>query len=278
MSDVAQKPQTPPAALTIAGSDSSGGAGIQADLKAFAAIGVHGCSAITAITAQNTAGVDAVQVLPSELVGAQISACFVDLPVRAVKTGMLANAPIIEAVADHLHRYRPDADALPVVVDPVMLATSGARLLEPEAVEALIGRLLPLATVLTPNLPEAAALAGGAPDQDPRDLGERLLNLGAAAVLVKGGHADGQRITDWLITPEQIHAFEHTRVPGQHHGTGCALSAAIAAGMARGDGLVEAVDRAMRWLHSSIRAAFPALTGPSRYLGVTGPLAAQDPS
>lgn len=248
--------------MTIAGSDSSGGAGIQADLRAFAAFGVFGCSALTAITAQNTVGVDEVCVLSPDLVAAQIRACLVDLPVGAIKTGMLADRATIDAVVDAVPLNHPAA----LVVDPVMIATSGARLLDADAIDTLRLRLLPRATLVTPNLHEAAALADGTIDDDPRRLGRILLETGAAAVLVKGGHGDGPLSSDWLMRPGQTLEFRRRRVPGRFHGTGCALSAAIAAGLARGQPLERAIERAGHWLHGRIEQAFQPLAGDLRML------------
>jgi hydroxymethylpyrimidine/phosphomethylpyrimidine kinase len=216
--------------LTIAGSDSGGGAGIQADLKAFAAAGVHGMSAIVALTAQNTVGVTAVHELPPDFVVAQLDAVFSDLGVDAAKTGMLFSRPIVEAVAAYLADH-----PVPLVVDPVMLASSGARLLQEDAVDALIRELLPLATVVTPNLMEARALAG---DADRAELAERLVELGAPAVVVTGGHGDP---VDHLFdgrTHVELPVPRHAS--GATHGAGCTHSATLAALLARGLPLVEA--------------------------------------
>ncbi len=240
-------------ALTIAGSDSGGGAGIQADLKAFSALGVYGASVLTAITAQNTRAVTAVEPLSPELVRAQIAAVFDDLEVRAVKIGMLGDPQLIRTVAEGL-RGRD----LAVVVDPVMVAKSGDRLLAADAIAALRSELLPLATVLTPNLPEAAELLGTAPAPDlvTREAQGRALGaLGPGWVLMKGGHADGPTCADLLLGPER-HLLSAPRIATRNtHGTGCSLSAAIAAGMALGLAVPEAVARAHRWLHSAIAAA-----------------------
>jgi hydroxymethylpyrimidine/phosphomethylpyrimidine kinase len=226
-----------PRCITIAGSDSGGGAGIQADLKAFAAAGCFGTSAIVALTAQNTTGVSAVHELPLEFVRAQLDAVFDDIGVDAAKTGMLFSRRVIETVADFLER-RP----VPVVVDPVMVASSGARLLQEEAVEALVERLFPLATVVTPNLPEARALGG---EGEPRELAERIHDLGAPAVVVTGGHTDEP--VDWLFD-----GSKHVPIPvARHesaatHGAGCTHSATLAALLARGESLVEAARDAAR--------------------------------
>jgi hydroxymethylpyrimidine/phosphomethylpyrimidine kinase len=217
--------------LTIAGSDSGGGAGIQADLKAFAAAGCHGMSAIVALTAQNTTGVTAVHEVPPDFVRAQLDAVWSDIGVDAAKTGMLFSRPVIEAVADFLADKR-----LPLVVDPVMLASSGAKLLQDDAVDALVKRLFPLATVVTPNLPEAQALAG---EGSRRDLAERLHELGARAVIVTGGHGDepvdhlfdGSNHVEIAVDWQQVAAT---------HGAGCTHSATLAALLARGETLEEA--------------------------------------
>jgi hydroxymethylpyrimidine/phosphomethylpyrimidine kinase len=246
---------TTAAALTIAGSDSSGGAGIQADLKTFTALGVYGASVLTALTAQNTRGVTAVHAAPPDFVTAQIDAVLDDLDVRAVKTGMLANAPIVRAVAAALTK-RP---ALPVVVDPVMIATSGDPLLEPDAVAAYKSHLIPRAALITPNLAEAAALLG---EDVASDLGaaeaqaRRLLALGTCSVLVKGGHRAGKEAIDVLAFTDG--RVEHIAAPWidtpNTHGTGCTLSAAIAALMAQGTPLLDAVRGAKRYLTSALSA------------------------
>jgi hydroxymethylpyrimidine/phosphomethylpyrimidine kinase len=233
-----------PIALTIAGSDSSGGAGIQADLKTFSAFGVYGASVITALTAQNTRGVTAVEPIAPGFIAAQMEAVLSDLDVGAIKTGMLANAAIVDTVAARLRQ----GPALPLVVDPVMVATSGDVLLEPEAIEAIQLRLAPLATLLTPNLPEAARLLGTAPaasDAEAAAQAEALLRLGCRAVLVKGGHGLGDTAVDILCDATGLERFERPKVDTRHtHGTGCTLSAAIAALLAGGATLREAVGRA----------------------------------
>jgi len=242
-----------PVALSIAGSDSSGGAGIQADLSAFAAFGVHGATAITAVTAQNRAGVRAVQIVPPALVRAQIDAVFDDGEVRAAKLGMLAEAGIVDAVADALVRRRPRW----LVIDPVMVASSGARLLREDAVAALRARLLPLADCLTPNLDEAAALLDvprAANEAQMLEQGRALLALGARAVLMKGGHAPLPEAVDLLVQPQGARRFSAPWIVGADtHGTGCRLSAAIAASLARGDALEAAVDAAKRHLGEHLR-------------------------
>ena len=241
-------------ALTIAGSDSGGGAGIQADLKTFSALGVYGTSAITAITAQNTQRVTAVEILSPTLVAAQIAAVLDDIRIDAINIGMLGRADVIEAVAKALL-----GSSAPLVLDPVMVAKSGDALLQDDAVAALIRRLLPRADLVTPNLPEAARLLAVPPAQTPGDVeaqGQALIAMGARAVLMKGGHAAGPICTDLLITRDDVLTFSAPRLATQNtHGTGCTLSAAIAAGLAKGMALDAAVRRAHAWLHSAIAAA-----------------------
>ncbi|HEY8551111.1 MAG TPA: bifunctional hydroxymethylpyrimidine kinase/phosphomethylpyrimidine kinase [Vicinamibacterales bacterium] len=226
--------------LTIAGSDSGGGAGIQADLKTFAAYGVYGTSALTAVTAQNTVGVTAVQPLPSELVTAQIEAVISDIGTDAVKTGMLATAAIVEAVAAAIESLE-----LPlVVVDPVMMAKSGDALLDAEAQGAIRSELFPKAYLVTPNVPEAEALASMriASLDDAKEAARRLHKLGPHAVIVKGGHLPGEEVVDVLYDGHEFHEFRGPRVAGVNtHGTGCTFASAIAAGLARGVELREAV-------------------------------------
>ncbi len=243
-------------ALTIAGSDSSGGAGIQADLKTFAAHGVFGLSALTAVTAQNTRGVADVAVMRPALVLAQIEAVVTDMGADATKIGMLANAPVARAVADAIERHA----LRHVVLDPVMISTSGARLLDDDAVAVLRGRLLPLASVVTPNVFEAEALTGQrvATVADLGRAARRLVELGARTVLVKGGHLDGPAV-DVLFDGRVAIEFATDRVPGRHtHGTGCTLSAAIAANLALGEDLTSAVGRAKDYVTRAIRQA-PAI-------------------
>jgi len=244
-----------PVALTIAGSDSSGGAGIQADLKTFAALGVYGASAITALTAQNTQGVAGVYQVPANFVTAQIEAVFSDLDVGAVKIGMVAQRASMDAIASALRHWSPRH----VVLDPVMVATSGDRLLAPEAVEALRTKLVPLASVITPNLPEAAALLDepmATSEVDITNQGQRLLALGCGAVLIKGGHGQGAESIDYLISERGTIVLAAPRVATKNtHGTGCSLSSAIAAGLAKGDGLELAVRNAKIWISAAIAAA-----------------------
>lgn len=235
-----------PIALTVASSDSGGGAGVQADLKAFARCGVHGTSAIVALTAQNTVGVTAIHQCPPEFISAQLAALLTDLPPRAVKTGMLFSAPIITTVADALA-----GTGLPLVVDPVMLASSGAQLLRKDAVSALTGRLFPLATVVTPNLMEAQALTGLA-STDRAELAEALVALGAPAALVTGGH--GERPADHLYADGQHLDIPVSRHPvPATHGAGCTHSAALAACLAHGDPLPVAARRAARLAGDAVR-------------------------
>lgn len=243
-----------PIALTIAGSDSGGGAGIQADLKTFCALGVYGASVITALTAQNTRGVSMVEPASPAMIAAQMDAVFSDLAVRAVKLGMLGDAQAIAVVAEGL-----TGQAVPVVLDPVMVAKSGDRLLPADALEALRTLLLPRATLLTPNLPEAADLLGTTPARDEAGMleqGHALRGLGPQAVLMKGGHSEGPECVDLLIEGTGV---TRLTAPRQHtsntHGTGCTLSAAIAAGLAQGMALPDAVARAHTWLQGAISAA-----------------------
>jgi hydroxymethylpyrimidine/phosphomethylpyrimidine kinase len=242
-------------ALTIAGSDSGGGAGIQADLKTFAALGVYGASAITALTAQNTQGVDAVLAVPPDFVGAQIWAAAGDLEVAAIKIGMLATAPVIGAVADGL----ADFQGVPVVLDPVMVAASGDKLLDEDAIATLRARLLPLATLITPNLPEAAALlevSEARNEQEMSEQGAALLAIGARAVLVKGGHLRGEQAVDLLVTAEGVEHFAAPRVATRNtHGTGCTLSSAIAAELAKGASLRDAVARSKSFVTEALKQA-----------------------
>jgi hydroxymethylpyrimidine/phosphomethylpyrimidine kinase len=246
---------TIPIALTIAGSDPSGGAGIQADLKTFAAFGVYGASVITALTAQNTQGVSGIHRVPAEFVSAQVDAVFSDLDVKAVKIGMVAQGSVIDAIAAGLQRWSPKH----VVVDPVMVATSGDRLLMPDAVNALRQKLIPRAQILTPNLPEAAALLDEPIASSVADIarqGARLLAMGCGAVLIKGGHGQGAESIDYLIAKEGIVVLPAPRIATQNtHGTGCSLSSAIAAGLAKGDELDAAVRNAKRWISAAIAAA-----------------------
>jgi len=270
------KTPAPPIALTVAGSDSCGGAGIQADLRTFTRWAVEGASVITAITAQNTLAVSAVTVTATDMVRAQIEAVFEDLPVRALKTGMLANADIIKTVVNAIDAARRSHPTLQVVVDPVMVATAGARLLDAEAEAVLRDELLPRADLITPNLPEATALLGQkAALADSMDaMAEALLALGCQAVLLKGGHGHQATVEDLLIRVggHEGQRFSHPRRPVQIHGTGCTLSAAITAGLAHGWSMTEAVARAIDWLHVLIEQTYPPVRGELALLPVaSGP-------
>ena len=243
-----------PIALTIAGSDSGGGAGIQADLKAFSALGVYGASVITALTAQNTRAVTRVEPASPAMIAAQIAAVFDDLDIRAVKLGMLGGVDAIRTVAEGLSG-RP----VPIVLDPVMVAKSGDALLPDDAVTTLRDVILPMASLLTPNLPEAARLLDCAPATDAAAMesqGRALMGLGAQAVLMKGGHGAGDICTDLLITATGTHTLTAPRLATRNtHGTGCTLSAAIAAGLAQGMDMGAAVTRAHAYLQGAIAAA-----------------------
>ena len=246
---------TIPIALTIAGSDSGGGAGIQADLKTFAACGVYGASVITALTAQNTQGVAGIHDVPAEFITAQIDAVFSDLGVKAVKIGMVARREAIEAIVAGLDRWKPKH----MVVDPVMVATSGDRLLSPDAIDALRTKLFPRASLITPNLPEAAALLNepiAEGDAAIEAQGRRLLALGCPAVLIKGGHGSGPESTDILIDLQSVIRLAAPRIATTNtHGTGCSLSSAIAAGLAKGHTLEAAVRDAKAYVSAAIAAA-----------------------
>ena len=245
-----------PTALSIAGSDPSGGAGVQADLKTFSARGVYGMTVLTALTAQNTQGVTAIEVLTPEFLTAQLDTVFADVRVGAVKVGMIANAPLANAVAEGLRRH---ASALPVVVDPVMVAKGGARLLDPEAVTAVTEKLLPCATVITPNFPEAAALLRCREATSRAEMERQarsLLTLGASAVLLKGGLLTSEFSPDILASNTELTWLNAPRIPTQNtHGTGCSLSAAIAAELAKGLTVGAAVGSAKQYLTGAIRHA-----------------------
>jgi hydroxymethylpyrimidine/phosphomethylpyrimidine kinase len=242
-------------AVTLAGSDSSGGAGIQADLKTFAALGVYGASVITALTAQNTQGVTAIHDVPVDFIEAQIDTVFSDLDVAAVKIGMLSQVAIIETVAKGLERHR----ARNIVLDPVMVATSGDRLLAADAVEALRNVLIPRAVVVTPNLPEAAALTGATAARNEREMeiqARELLTLGARNVLIKGGHGSGDESVDLLVGEGEVLRLSARRVATKNtHGTGCTLSSAIAAGLAKGLDLKTAAREAKAYITAAVAAA-----------------------
>ncbi len=239
--------------LVVAGSDSGGGAGIQADIKAILALGAHAATAVTALTAQDTNGVHGVHQVPPAFVRQQMAVVLADIGADAVKTGMLGDAATIEAVAAELRGRR-----LPLVLDPVMVAKGGARLLDPAALGALRAALLPLATLLTPNIPEAEALLGRAIPDHAAALGaaRALLALGVPAVLLKGGHLDGPVARDVLAAADGVHVLENPRIDTRHtHGTGCTLASAVAAGLAQGMALVPAVHRARAYVQAAIQAA-----------------------
>jgi hydroxymethylpyrimidine/phosphomethylpyrimidine kinase len=248
-----------PCACTIAGSDSGGGAGIQADLKTFTALGVWGTTVITAVTAQHPGAVTGVWPLPPEAVAAQIEAVLEGFPIRAFKTGMLANREIILTVAEHL------PGGIPLVVDPVMVATSGGILMEPGAGEALMEALLPLATIVTPNLAEAAALAGSGPittEEGMRLAAGRILEMGPQAVIVKGGHLATRDAVDLLVDRDGELLLRGERYPYDVHGSGCSFSAALAAFLARGEPVREAAVHAKAFMGPALRNAYPSQQGP----------------
>lgn len=258
--------------LIIAGSDSGGGAGIQADIKAVSALGAYAMTAITALTAQNTMGVQGVYPIPTDFLEQQMESVLSDLGADCLKTGMLHDSAVIETVVDAVDRLGPD---VPLVVDPVMVAKGGAALLVDEAVETLRSKLVPRATVLTPNIPEAEALAGRtvSGDADLDALGEALLALGPKAVLLKGGHMDGSTVRDRLVTESGIRVFVNQRIDTPHtHGTGCTLASSIAAGIAQGLTLEDAVARAEAYLHEAIRTApgYGGGHGPVNHLHTVG--------
>lgn len=244
----------PPIALTIAGSDSGGGAGIQADLRSFSAFGVHGLSAITAVTAQNTQGVTAIEMLSERVVRAQIDAVLDDFPIGAIKTGMIGTPALARTIRLALEQH-PD---IPLVVDPVLIATTGAALSRGKLVAAMKRHLLPRADLLTPNLPEAEQLLDRSirSREDLLDAAHRLQALGARAVLLKGGHLPGRRVHDVLLSAHGIRWFSHRRIAVEGHGTGCSLASAIAAGLARGDALEEAVAAAVEFVHQALALAY----------------------
>ena len=245
---------SPPRALTVAGSDSGGGAGIQADLKTFAAFGVYGSSVLTAVTAQNTLGVSAVQEIDTDVIAAQIDAVMSDIGADAVKTGMLSSAAIIETVVDGLRRH----DVETLVVDPVMVAASGDRLLREDAVATMKSELIPLALVLTPNAPEAEALTGVSvgSDEEAREAARAIAGMGARNVVVKGGHMPGSEAVDLFFDGSSFEVFRAPRIDTRStHGTGCTFASAIAAGLALGRDLPDAIGEAKRYVTGAIRHA-----------------------
>jgi hydroxymethylpyrimidine/phosphomethylpyrimidine kinase len=258
-----------PVALTIAGSDSGGGAGIQADLKTFQAFGVFGTSALTAITAQNTLGVRAVHAVPGAVVREQIDAVAADFTIGAVKTGMLATRELVELVADAIAQQR----LANYVLDPVMVATSGDRLLANDAVQAILARLLPLCALVTPNLDEARIMTGlpVADVEAMRVAAEQLVERGARAALIKGGHLSGDHIVDVLYDGKDVTTYERTRIlTSSTHGTGCTLSAGVTAGLAHGRTLKRSVEAALAFVHRAIATA-PGIGhghGPLNFQGV----------
>jgi len=258
-------------AVTIAGSDSGGGAGIQADLKTFAALGVYGASVITALTAQNTQGVSAIYDVPADFIAAQIDAVFSDLDIGAVKIGMLSQGAAIEAVAKGLARHR----AKNIVLDPVMVASSGDSLLARGAVDALRTLLIPRALVVTPNLPEAAALTGASPARNEAEMeiqAREILALGARHVLIKGGHGEGEESVDLLVGQGEVVRLSAKRIATKNtHGTGCTLSSAIAAGLAKGRDVVTACQEAKSYVTAAIAHAGELKIGQNSELG-HGPL------
>lgn len=256
--------------LICAGSDSGGGAGIQADIKAVTALGAYAMTAITALTAQNTLGVQGVVGVAPDFIRQQMRSVLEDLGADSIKTGMLHDAATIHAVCDELAALAPD---LPLVADPVMVATAGSRLLADDAVETLRQRLLPVAMVITPNIPEAEALTGLTITDEAgmRDAAQALLAMGARAVLLKGGHLEGEVLVDLLATPQMLHRYEDRRIVTRHtHGTGCTLASSVAAGLAQGLALEPAVRRARAYVRAAILRApgFGAGHGPLDH-GVT---------
>lgn len=254
-----------PIALTIAGSDSGGGAGIQADLKTFAAHGVYGASVVTAVTAQNTVAVTAIEELTPAIVRHQLDAVASDLQIDGIKTGMLSSSKIISAVVRKLSGTN-GLSGVPVVVDPVMVSKSGHALLAGSAVRALREKLLPLASVVTPNLPEAAVLVGFELDSMKawRQAAKEIAGMGAAAVVIKGGHGSGDEVVDLLYTGRRFRSFSARRIHSSNtHGTGCTFSAALCALLARGYGLEKATERAKQYLHQAIETASPIGRGHS---------------
>jgi hydroxymethylpyrimidine/phosphomethylpyrimidine kinase len=256
-----------PAVLTIAGSDSGGGAGIQADLKTFQAFGVHGASAIVAITAQNSREVSAVRLLDDDIIAAQIDAVMRDLQPEVVKLGMLGDARIVRLVAAKLREWSPRA----IVLDPVMVASSGATLLEEEAIEAVRTLLIPIATIVTPNWLEAGVLINAYPRglQDVERIAISFQRLGAQNLLLKGGHVEGAEVVDTFFDGTTYTQFVHRRFEGaEGHGTGCTLASAVAAGIARGDSLLEACRNAVEFVHRALRDRYATGSSKPNFLAV----------
>ncbi|XPV74916.1 MAG: bifunctional hydroxymethylpyrimidine kinase/phosphomethylpyrimidine kinase [Desulfovibrio sp.] len=255
-----------PSVLTIAGSDSGGGAGIQADLKTITALGGYGASVITALTAQNTIGVTGIHAPPADFVALQLAAVLDDIPIHGAKTGMLFSAEIIQAITPLLQ-----AKKFPLVVDPVCVSTSGSQLLESSAVDAMIKYIFPLADVLTPNLPETKLFTGidVASEHDARKAARVFLEMGCAGVLIKGGHSENSVITDWFFDSSGGTAFTQQRVNTKNtHGTGCTLSAAIATGLAFQLSVPAAISQAQKYLNAALRTGFDigAGSGPPNHL------------
>ncbi|HET9033443.1 MAG TPA: bifunctional hydroxymethylpyrimidine kinase/phosphomethylpyrimidine kinase [Dokdonella sp.] len=246
--------ERPAIALTIAGSDSGGGAGIQADLRSFAAFGVHGLTAITAITAQNTCGVSAIQMVSQRLVEAQIKAVLDDFPVAAIKIGMIGTPGLCRTISRALANHRE----IPLIVDPVLVATTGASLARGKMVAAIRRNLIPLADLLTPNLPEAEQLLDRRIESRDQllDAAHELRAAGASAVLLKGGHLPGTEVSDVLVTAHNVQWFSHPRIDVEGHGTGCTLAAAIGAGMATGSSLETAVAGAIDFVNRALQLAY----------------------
>lgn len=253
-----------PAVLTIAGSDSGGGAGIQADLKTFAAYGVHGASAITAITAQNSRAVTEVMTLPTSIIAAQIDAVMSDLHPVAVKIGMLGSVDVVKLVAEKLDEWKPFV----VVLDPVMIASSGARLLEEDATDALRDLLLPRATIVTPNWDEAGELIRAHPRglQDLERIAVSLKRLGARNLLLKGGHLDGDEIVDTFYDGDTFRQFRNRRLEAEGHGTGCTLASAVAAGIALGQPLGDACEGAVAFVQRALQSRYASGGSLPRFL------------
>ncbi len=255
-----------PTVLTIAGSDSGGGAGIQADIKTITCLDGFAISAITALTAQNGLGVDAIHPVPVDFMKQQLQTLFAGFTPKSAKTGMLFSSELIEIVAEELKSFFDSKQKFPLVVDPVCISQSGHKLLQDEAIEALINKIIPLATLLTPNKPEAEHLTGLEikNEDDVHTAGKKLIEMGAEAVLIKGGHFEEQKImmTDWLITKNSIQAFNQPHIDTKNnHGTGCTLSAAIASYLAQDLPLEVAISKAQSYLNSALRKSFAAGLG-----------------